>query len=137
MTHDLRLAAHTAYFHKALQRAMASRKLDEKEFRSRQEALAIRWVQQVNPSHLRPDDEKEQLLAWTRRQLYIRGSARSPGLRSRGDGRYPFRLQSCPKLFSFGRPLPLHRLLAHEPGWAGWPSSEPIAVKAHPERCEA
>lgn len=117
VTHDLRLAADTAYFHKALQRAMASRNLDEKEFRSRQEALAIRWVQQVNPSHLRPDDEKEQLLAWTRRQLYIAEALDPRDSEAVETAEIPLPPTELPKLFSFGRPLPLLRLLAHEPDW--------------------
>ena len=113
---DMALAADVVYFQKALERAMAFGRLDLSEFRAREEALAARWVQECVPER-RPPDERAELLAWARRQLYIAGALDPADAERVENGELPLPRAGMPRISTFGEPLAIHRLLANEPQW--------------------
>lgn len=113
---DMAMAADTVFFQKALERAMAFGRLDLTELRAREIALAARWVERHVPSQ-KPADERAELVAWTRRQLYIAGSLDPADVERVKEGELPIPAAAIPKLMSFDEPLAIHRLLAYEPEW--------------------
>lgn len=114
---DMATAADAAYFREALERAMAFGRIDRAEFHEREMSVAARWVERYTPAG-RAADPQAELLSWIRRQLYIAG-ALDPADRKRVEqGELPLPGTQMPKLFAFEEPLPVSRLLAHEPAWS-------------------